>query len=617
MAVTRGLNDDEIRLCVNLESSDEKEVALPESVTELAEDEPDGLIQDFHAVGYAGNSISDDYLTSQEISQNLRRQGKTKGFKCTKRTLREGKITGQTSPPPNVSVSEYYVMELSKSLVGSRRNITMDKWFTSIPLAKHLIDKDLTVVWTIRKNKGEIPESFLEQRDREKITRLFLHMMDHSKTINFRRKFLKELGLNLIQEHLEQRLQSPNLRRDIKQSIAATLKKPILVDPPVPERHSQGRCGFCPRNKDRKSKTSLPSSTPDGHGPMGVVISKSIIPEKLRSAGFQAVQVPGGTFYITDSSPVIIQPTPILVRPAPLHLITPAPITVQPPQQPSVVPPSIVVRPAPLPPITPPPICARPPRPGRIQPKHIVVRLPKPAPIQPPPITVMQPQPAPKNPPPIFVRRPTPPTVQPPTICIPTSAIFKGEPGIEYSALILGRTLSQPIPDPDPQIPCGEYPPCKPCEPVPPCYPCDPCSPPCSDDNEAIKIGPCNLSEPSVKYLYGQAPQGSVVLKPGQIRFRAPPSIIVRPRAIRLPTPPAIWVKPPPVQPAAPAPIYVQPDPVQQPTPAPIEVRPKPVYPPRPAPIVVKPAPVQPLKPAPIKVSWFFPLNVLSKLVQT
>ncbi|CAG4941583.1 unnamed protein product [Parnassius apollo] len=148
------------------------------------------------------------------------------------------------------------------------------------------------------------------------------------------------------------------------------------------------------------------------------------------------------------------------------------------------------------------------------------------------------------------------------------------------SALILGTTLSQPIPGPDPQISYTENPPCEPCEPEPPCAPSDPCSPPCFNDNDVIKIGPCNPCEPTVKYMYGQAPQGT----------------------IRLPTPPAIWVKPPPVQPAAPAPIYVKPDPVQPPTPAPIEVRPKPVYPPRPAPIVVKPAPVQPPKPAPIKV---------------
>ncbi|CAG4941569.1 unnamed protein product [Parnassius apollo] len=222
--------------------------------------------------------------------------------------------------------------------------------------------------------------------------------------------------------------------------------------PPCPEPLSEPPCletnnPPCPLPRpSQPADPNLPPPTPGGNGPIRVMISKSSIPEKLRSAGFQAVQVPGGTFYITHSPPVLIQPPSILVRPAPLRPITPAAITVQPPQQPPIVPPRIVIRPAPLPPITPPPICVRPPRPAPIQPKPVIVRPPKPAPIQPSPITVTQPQPSPINPPPIVVRQPTPPTVQPPTICIPTSAIFKGEPSIRYP--VIPEPCSVPCPDP-------------------------------------------------------------------------------------------------------------------------------------------------------------------------
>ncbi|CAG4980684.1 unnamed protein product [Parnassius apollo] len=211
---------------------------------------------------------------------------------------------------------------------------------------------------------------------------------------------------------------------------------------------------------------TLPTPTPGGNGPIGVVISKSNIPERLRLAGFQVVQVPGGLFYITQSRPVLIQSSPILVRPAPLRPITPAAITVQPPQQPPIVPPRIVVRPAPLPPITLPPIRVRLPRPDPIQPKPVVVRPSKPAPIQPPPITVTQSRPAPINPPPIFIRQPTPSTVQPPTICIPTSALFKGETGIRYPG----------VPEPCIQYPSVPEPCSVPCP--GPCS-CPYCSSPC------------------------------------------------------------------------------------------------------------------------------------------
>lgn len=198
-------------------------------------------------------------------------------------------------------------------------------------MAKNLAEKDLTMVGTTRKNKGEIPESFLELTNRGKNTAMFaydgpmlstLHYSPdnnnevelpeiinfYNKTkggvdifdamakkysvqrktkrwpvcifygllngiginswvlfkcsrannkpdIKYRRTFLKELGLNLIEAHLEERLQSSTLRRDIKENISAILKKPMPVDPSGSQHHFQGCCGFCPRNKDRKSKT--------------------------------------------------------------------------------------------------------------------------------------------------------------------------------------------------------------------------------------------------------------------------------------------------------------------------------------------------------------------------
>lgn len=49
------------------------------------------------------------------------------------------------------------VKRLVNHLSGSGRNITCDNYFTSIKLAKDLLDMRLTVVGTIRKNKREIP----------------------------------------------------------------------------------------------------------------------------------------------------------------------------------------------------------------------------------------------------------------------------------------------------------------------------------------------------------------------------------------------------------------------------------------------------------------------------
>ncbi|CAG5053574.1 unnamed protein product [Parnassius apollo] len=79
------------------------------------------------------------------------------------------------------------------------------------------------------------------------------------------------------------------------------------------------------------------------------------------------------------------------------------------------------------------------------------------------------------------------------------------QPMQNVGALLLGSTFSQPIPDSDPQIAWAEYQPREPCV-VSTCDSGDPCSPPYSDHNDVINIGPCNPSEPPVNYLYGQAP---------------------------------------------------------------------------------------------------------------
>lgn len=53
------------------------------------------------------------------------------------------------------------VQRLVQPISGTGRNVTVDNWFTSIPLALDLLRKHkLTITGTIRKNKREIPEIF-------------------------------------------------------------------------------------------------------------------------------------------------------------------------------------------------------------------------------------------------------------------------------------------------------------------------------------------------------------------------------------------------------------------------------------------------------------------------
>lgn len=66
------------------------------------------------------------------------------------------------------------VKRLIAPIPKTGRNVTMDNWYNSIPLANELLKKhNLTVVGTLRKNKREIPPIFLETKKREVNSTLF------------------------------------------------------------------------------------------------------------------------------------------------------------------------------------------------------------------------------------------------------------------------------------------------------------------------------------------------------------------------------------------------------------------------------------------------------------
>jgi len=65
------------------------------------------------------------------------------------------------------------VTELVEPYRGSRRNITTDNYFTSDPLAKELLQQNMTLVGTMRKNKTEIPPEYLPSRKRSDESSVF------------------------------------------------------------------------------------------------------------------------------------------------------------------------------------------------------------------------------------------------------------------------------------------------------------------------------------------------------------------------------------------------------------------------------------------------------------
>jgi hypothetical protein len=68
---------------------------------------------------------------------------------------------GAGTHAPGLQVPTQAVLDLVPTISGTNRNITTDNYYTSIPLAKELKSRNLTLVGTMKKNKACIPPNFL------------------------------------------------------------------------------------------------------------------------------------------------------------------------------------------------------------------------------------------------------------------------------------------------------------------------------------------------------------------------------------------------------------------------------------------------------------------------
>ena len=88
---------------------------------------------------------------------------------------------GQVRKNTDVSVLTFYVRSLTEPIHGTNGNITCNSWFTWIPLVDTMMNLKLTVVGTLRKNKREIPPSFITTRGKQVPS--WLHAFDGPKTL--------------------------------------------------------------------------------------------------------------------------------------------------------------------------------------------------------------------------------------------------------------------------------------------------------------------------------------------------------------------------------------------------------------------------------------------------
>ncbi|KAG5862384.1 hypothetical protein JTB14_007490 [Gonioctena quinquepunctata] len=172
---------------------------------------------------------------------------------------------GKKTETNGLPLADSYVKELTKSIHGTNRNVTMDNWFTSVPLVDELLQSPykLTMIGTIRKNEKEITKEFLDEKSRNAKTSMIC--FDQKKTLvsympkkkklvlllstmHGKAEIQEETGICLAKPWMQHRYNSKTLCRYLRQDILGILKENVVNTPQDKKRKT---CYYCPSKKRR------------------------------------------------------------------------------------------------------------------------------------------------------------------------------------------------------------------------------------------------------------------------------------------------------------------------------------------------------------------------------
>ena len=108
--------------------------------------------------------------------------------------------TGMQANKKETNQGQRVVMDLVKPYFGSGRGVTTDNFFTSLPLAQHLLKNNITITGTMRANKADIPSEFLPNKTRPLNSSLFGFTKDET-LVSFVPKQKKCVVLLSTQHH--------------------------------------------------------------------------------------------------------------------------------------------------------------------------------------------------------------------------------------------------------------------------------------------------------------------------------------------------------------------------------------------------------------------------------
>lgn len=121
-------------------------------------------------------------------------------------------------------LAEYYVLKLVESIKGVNRSLTMDNWFTSVPLAKKLLGQDykITILGTIRKNKRELPSDFCDINFQNRRVNSSMFLFSEEATIVSYKPKINKIVTLLSSMHIQAEINPTNKKPEIINAYNAT-----------------------------------------------------------------------------------------------------------------------------------------------------------------------------------------------------------------------------------------------------------------------------------------------------------------------------------------------------------------------------------------------------------
>lgn len=139
---------------------------------------------------------------------------------------------------------------------GAQKKPAIITFYNETKSGVDVVDK-LARTFDVSRNSKRWPLTiFFSLLNHAGINAMIIYLLNNGiekKTTDTRRKFIRQLGLSLIEQHLKERKENKRIKKSLRQKLRQHFGETEFEPTPGPS-NSKRRCLLCPRTKDRKTK---------------------------------------------------------------------------------------------------------------------------------------------------------------------------------------------------------------------------------------------------------------------------------------------------------------------------------------------------------------------------